>query len=152
MKISQKGLDLIKYFESLSLKAYLCPANVWTIGYGTTGVAEARPGVVITKERAEVLLQEDVEKFSAIVWKELGPVIVSQHQFDALVSFAYNIGAGAFKTSTLVKKMKAKDYTGASQEFLRWTKAKGKVLPGLVKRRRAESVMFLGGDWRSVLK
>lgn len=152
MKISQKGLDLIKHFEGLSLKAYLCPAGVWTIGYGTTGVVEARTGVVITKERAEALLLADVEKFSNMVWKELGPVIVSQHQFDALVAIAYNIGSGAFKTSTLVKMMKAKDYAGASQQFLRWTKSKGKELPGLVKRRRAESVLFLGGDWRSVIK
>lgn len=152
MNISQTGIDLIKHFEGLSLKAYLCPAKVWTIGYGTTGVPEARPGSVITKERAEALLKEDVEKFSRQVYTLCGDVVVSQHQFDALVSFAYNVGIGAFKTSTLLKKLRSKDYSGASKEFLRWTKAGGKELPGLVTRRRAESILFLGGNWRSVIK
>lgn len=152
MKISQTGLDLIKHFEGLSLKAYKCPAGVWTIGYGTTGVAEARSGVTITKERAEQLLTDDVEKFSKQVWLLVKDVVVNQHQFDALIAFAYNVGIGAFKTSTLLKKLLQKDYTGVSKEFLRWTKAKGKELPGLVKRRRAESLLFLGGDWRAAIK
>lgn len=152
MRLSVNGLSLIKHFEGLSLKAYLCPAKVWTIGYGTTGVAEARPGVVITQARAEELLQEDVAKFERQIWALVKDVVVSQHQFDALVTFAYNIGIGAFKTSTLLKKLLQKDYTGASQEFLRWTKAKGKVLPGLVIRRRAEHLLFLGGDWRTAIK
>lgn len=152
MRLSVNGLSLIKHFEGLSLKAYLCPAKVWTIGYGTTGVAEARPGVVITQARAEELLQEDVAKFERQIWALVKAVVVSQHQFDALVAFAYNIGIGAFKTSTLLKKLLQKDYTGASQEFLRWTKAKGKVLPGLVIRRRAEHLLFLGGDWRTAIK
>lgn len=152
MRLSKTGFDLIKHFEGLRLKAYLCPAKVWTIGYGTTGVAEARPGVVITQARAEELLQEDVAKFERQIWALVKDVVVSQHQFDALVTFAYNIGIGAFKTSTLLKKLLQKDYTGASQEFLRWTKAKGKVLPGLVVRRRAEHLLFLGGDWRTAIK
>lgn len=152
MKISKTGLDLIKHFEGLSLKAYKCPAGVWTIGYGTTGVVEARPGVTITKEQAEVLLTTDVEKFEHQVWALVRDVVVSQHQLDALIAFAYNVGIGAFKTSTLLKKLLQKDYTGASKEFLRWTKAKGKELPGLVKRRRAESLLFLGGDWRAAIK
>lgn len=152
MEISQTGIELVKRFEGLSLKAYKCPAGVWTVGYGTTGVPEARPGSVITKERAEALLQEDVSKFSKQVFALCRDVIVSQHQFDALVSFAYNVGIGAFKTSTLLKKLLQKDYVGVGNEFLRWTKAKGKVLPGLVKRRRAEALLFLGGDWEVVLK
>ncbi len=152
MKVSQTGLDLIKHFEGLRLTAYLCPARVWTIGYGTTGVAEARPGVTITKERAEQLLAEDVSKFGRQVWELTKDVVVSQHQFDALVAFAYNVGIGAFKTSTMLKKLRQKDYTGTASEFLRWTKSKGKELPGLVKRRRAESLLFLGGDWKVVIK
>lgn len=152
MRISQEGLALIKHFEGLSLAAYRCPVGIWTIGYGTTGVPEARPGSVITKERAEVLLQEDVSKFSKQVLALCRDVVVSQHQFDALVSFAYNVGIGAFKTSTLLKRLLQKDYIGVGNEFLRWTKAKGKVLPGLVKRRRAEALLFLGGDWEVVLK
>lgn len=152
MKVSQTGLDLIKHFEGLSLKAYKCPAGVWTIGYGTTGVPEARLGVVISAARAEELLATDVDKFSRQVWVLVSDVVINQHQMDALIAFAYNVGIGAFKTSTLLKKLLQKDYTGASKEFLRWTKAKGKELPGLVKRRRAESLLFLGGDWRTVIK
>ncbi len=152
MKISKTGLDLIKYFEGLSLKAYKCPAGVWTIGYGTTGVPEARLGVVISAARAEELLAIDVDKFSRQVWVLVSDVVINQHQMDALIAFAYNVGIGAFKTSTLLKKLLQKDYTGVSKEFLRWTKAKGKELPGLVKRRRAESLLFLGGDWRTVIK
>lgn len=152
MNTSQTGIDLIKHFEGLSLKAYLCPAKVWTIGYGTTGVPEARHGSVITKERAEDLLAEDVEKFSRQVWELTKDVVVSQHQFDALVAFAYNVGIGAFKTSTMLRKLRQKDYNGTASEFLRWTKSKGKELPGLVKRRRAESLLFLGGDWKVVIK
>lgn len=152
MKVSQTGLDLIKHFEGLSLKAYLCPAKVWTIGYGTTGVPEARLGVVISAARAEELLAIDVDKFSRQVWVLVSDVVINQHQMDALIAFAYNVGIGAFKTSTLLKKLLQKDYNGASKEFLRWTKAKGKELPGLVKRRRAESLLFLGGDWRTVIK
>ena len=152
MKVSQTGLDLIKHFEGLSLKAYKCPAGVWTIGYGTTGVPEARLGVVISTARAEELLAIDVDKFSRQVWVLVSDVVINQHQMDALIAFAYNVGIGAFKTSTLLKKLLQKDYTGASKEFLRWTKAKGKELPGLVKRRRAESLLFLGGDWRTVIK
>ena len=152
MNTSQTGIDLIKHFEGLSLKAYKCPAGVWTIGYGTTGVPEARLGVVISAARAEELLAIDVDKFSRQVWVLVSDVVINQHQMDALIAFAYNVGIGAFKTSTLLKKLLQKDYTGASKEFLRWTKAKGKELPGLVKRRRAESLLFLGGDWRTVIK
>lgn len=152
MNTSQTGIDLIKHFEGLSLKAYKCPAGVWTIGYGTTGVPEARLGVVISAARAEELLATDVDKFSRQVWVLVSDVVINQHQMDALIAFAYNVGIGAFKTSTLLKKLLQKDYTGVSKEFLRWTKAKGKELPGLVKRRRAESLLFLGGDWRTVIK
>lgn len=152
MNTSQTGIDLIKHFEGLSLKAYKCPAGVWTIGYGTTGVPEARLGVVISAARAEELLAIDVDKFSRQVWVLVSDVVINQRQMDALIAFAYNVGIGAFKTSTLLKKLLQKDYTGVSKEFLRWTKAKGKELPGLVKRRRAESLLFLGGDWRTVIK
>ena len=152
MNTSQTGIDLIKHFEGLSLKAYKCPAGVWTIGYGTTGVPEARLGVVISTARAEELLAIDVDKFSRQVWVLVSDVVINQHQMDALIAFAYNVGIGAFKTSTLLKKLLQKDYTGASKEFLRWTKANGKELPGLVKRRRAESLLFLGGDWRVAIK
>jgi len=152
MRVSNEGLDLIKHFEGLSLKAYKCPAGVWTIGYGTTGVPEARLGVVISAARAEELLAIDVDKFSRQVWVLVSDVVINQHQMDALIAFTYNVGIGAFKTSTLLKKLLQKDYTGVSKEFLRWTKAKGKELPGLVKRRRAESLLFLGGDWRTVIK
>jgi lysozyme len=141
MHISQKGLDLIKSFEGLRLSAYKCPADVWTIGYGTT--AGVKPGQTITKERAEELLREDVKRFEAQVLR-LAKVPLTQGQFDALVSFTYNLGAGNLSNSTLLRLLNAGDYKGAAAQFDRWTKAGGKELPGLVRRRAAERALFEG--------
>lgn len=141
MKISQAGLDLIKTFEGLRLNAYLCPANVWTIGYGTTnGVV---PGMTITQDEAEGLLREDVEKFERDVLR-LVTVPLEQHQFDALVSFTYNLGAGALGQSTLLRRLNAGEYSSAAAEFGKWVKAGNTTLPGLVRRRAAERKMFEG--------
>lgn len=141
MHTSQKGLDLIKSFEGLRLSAYKCPADVWTIGHGTT--AGVKPGQTITKERAEELLREDVERFEAQVLR-LVKVPLSQGQFDALVSFTYNLGAGNLSNSTLLRLLNAGDYAGAADQFDRWNKAGGKVLAGLVRRRAAERALFEG--------
>lgn len=142
MKISQAGLDLLKEFEGLRLNAYLCPANVWTIGYGTTnGVV---PGMTITQDEAEGLLREDVEKFEAAVTR-LVTVPLEQYQFDSLVSIIYNIGESAFRSSTLLRLLNAGDYAGARGQFGRWVKAGATTLPGLVRRRAAEAEMF-GND------
>lgn len=141
MHTSQKGLDLIKSFEGLRLSAYRCPADIPTIGYGTT--SGVKMGDTITKERAEELLREDVKRFEAQVFR-LVKVPLSQGQFDALVSFVYNLGAGNLSNSTLLRLLNAGDYAGAAAQFDRWTKAGGKVLPGLVRRRAAERALFEG--------
>lgn len=139
MKMSERGLELIKHFEGLKLEAYKCPAGIWTIGYGTTkGIAS---GMKITKEKAEELLKLDVEKFEKSVLK-LVKVDLNQSQFDALVSFAYNLGEGNLSSSTLLKMLNNKDYYGASQEFIRWNKANKKVLAGLTRRRESERNLF----------
>lgn len=139
MKTSQNGINLIKQFEGCKLTAYKCPAGVWTIGYGhTNGV---KSGQTITQAKAEEYLKSDLIKYENYV-NGYVKVSLNQNQFDALVSFTYNCGGGALKTSTLLKKLNNKDYTGASNEFPRWNKSNGKVLNGLVKRRTAEKTLF----------
>ncbi|MFG3451150.1 lysozyme [Stutzerimonas stutzeri] len=139
MHTSQKGLDLIKSFEGLRLSAYRCPADIPTIGYGTT--AGVKMGDTITKERAEELLREDVARFESQVLR-LVKVPLTQGQHDALVSFVYNLGAGNLSNSTLLRLLNAGDYAGAAAQFDRWNKAGGKVLAGLVRRRAAERALF----------
>jgi lysozyme len=141
MTLSDAGLALIKQFEGLSLKAYLCPARVWTIGYGTTrGV---QPGNQVTEAEAEMLLRDDVSRFERGVAERI-QVPVTQGQFDALVSLAYNIGLSAFGKSTLLRLLNDSKYSLAAEQFPRWNKAGGKVLSGLTKRRAAERAMFEG--------
>ena len=140
MHISDNGLDLIRRFEGLRLRAYLCPGGVWTIGYGHTG-PDVTPGHRISGEEAEALLRDDAARFDAGVGAIAGTCTQGQH--DALVSFAFNLGLGALMSSTLLKKHKAGDSEGAAAEFGRWIHAKGKVLPGLVKRRVVEAQLYL---------
>lgn len=143
MKLSQRGIDLIKQFEGYSSKAYPDPATggaPWTIGYGTTrGV---KPGMVITAEQAEKMLRDDVEKFESGV-SSLITSPTTQGQFDAMVSLAYNIGLGNFGKSTLLKKHNARCYTCAADQFRVWNRANGKVMNGLTKRRAAEREVFM---------
>ena len=139
LKISKKGLDLIKEYEGCVLTAYRCPAGVWTIGYGHTG--GVNKGDKITKKQAESFLKEDIEKFENGV-NSVVSVALTQNQFDALVSFTYNVGLAAFKTSTLRQKLNAGDYKGAAKEFPRWNKSSGRVLNGLIRRRNAEKRLF----------
>lgn len=139
MQISNAGLDLIKQFEGLYLKAYRCPAGVPTIGYGhTAGVAM---GQTITQQQADDYLRRDVRQFERAV-ERLVSVPLTQGQFDALVSFAFNLGEGALAQSTLLRLLNAGDYAGAAAQFDRWNKAGGRVLPGLVRRRAAERALF----------
>nr|WP_241389545.1 lysozyme [Serratia proteamaculans]ANV21598.1 Mur1 [Serratia proteamaculans]ULG13358.1 Mur1 [Serratia proteamaculans]ULG13571.1 Mur1 [Serratia proteamaculans]ULG13683.1 Mur1 [Serratia proteamaculans]ULG15134.1 Mur1 [Serratia proteamaculans] len=140
MIIDVNGLKLIKHFEGLRLRAYQCSANVWTIGYGHT--AGVGPDDVITEEQAISFLRQDVAESERAV-NQYVHVPLTQNQFDALVSFVFNLGVGNFRTSTLLKKLNAGDYDGAAQEFGRWIHAGGKALPGLVRRREAESALFL---------
>jgi lysozyme len=143
MRISQRGLELIKGFEGLRLKSYLCPANVWTIGYGSTG-PHVREGMVISERDAEDLLRSDLRRFEQGVAK-LAPDC-SQGQLDALVSFAFNLGLGALARSTLLRKHKAGDHAGAAGEFRKWVMAGGVKLNGLVRRRAAERDLYLSQE------
>ena len=143
--INKIGLKLIAQFEGCYLQAYLCPANVWTIGIGTTiypnGV-KVKKGDKCTLEQAHEYLAHDMIEFEKTV-NDSVKVPLSQNQFDALVSLAYNIGSTGFKNSTLLKKLNAKDFTGAADQFLVWNRGGGKVLKGLVRRREAERALFL---------
>lgn len=141
MKISQRGIDLIKHFEGLRLKAYKDSVGVPTIGYGhTDGV---KMGQEITEAQAEQLLKDDLARFEVGVQEVVRPLTLTQGQFDALVSFAFNLGLGSLRSSTLLKKLKAGDVSGASFELQRWVYAGGQKLPGLVKRREAERALFV---------
>lgn len=140
MEISKNGINLIKKFEGCSLKAYKCPAGVWTIGYGHTNKVFADD--VITQEEAETLLKHDLIIHCNNVSK-LVKVFLNQNQFDALVSFEYNVGYTAFQNSTLLKLLNQGKYKEAVEQFDRWVYAGKKVLPGLVNRRKAEKELFL---------
>ncbi len=142
MKAGANCLDIIKHFEGFRSKAYLCPANVWTIGYGhTEGV---KKNMIITESEAIDLLKKDLVIYENIVKKHV-KVPLSQNQFDALVSFVYNVGEGNFRTSTLLKKLNAEKYSEVPAQINRWTKANGKDLPGLVRRRKTEALLFSTG-------
>jgi lysozyme len=146
MKISEKGLQLIMKYEGFRGEAYLCPAKVWTIGWGTTRIdgKSVTRGMVASKEQAREYLLADVSVFEHAVLS-LVKVSISQEMFDALVSFAYNVGSGNLSSSTLLKLLNSKEYEKVPAQFLRWSKAAGKVLPGLLKRRREEAEMFRMG-------
>lgn len=139
-----KNEQLIKQWEQLRLVAYKpTPADRWTIGWGHT--EDVFQGMTITKAQAEQFFEMDVQWAEDAV-NTLVKVPLTQHQFDALVSFTFNIGAGAFKKSTLLRKLNAKDYKGAAHEMLRWNKQDGKVLQGLVNRRSDEMSYFMQAD------
>lgn len=138
--ISGAGVDLIKRWEGCRTNAYLCPAKVWTIGFGHTKTAKA--GLKITQTFAEELLRQDLAVYEQAVIK-LVTVPLSQNQFDALVSFAFNVGTGALASSTLLSLLNRSNYLGAAEQFLRWTKAGSVTLPGLVSRRKAEYQLFM---------
>ena len=142
MKLNKEGLDFIKSYEGLRLKAYkvLESEKYYTIGYGHYG-SDVRFGQTITKAKADELFKKDVARFEKAV-DRLVKVDINQNQFNALVSFAYNVGEGALQTSTLLKKLNKGDFKGASAEFPRWNKSGGKVLAGLTKRRAKERALF----------
>jgi lysozyme len=146
--MSAAGLATVKEFEGLRLKAYKCPAAVWTIGYGHTsaaGVPEVTPKLEVTKEECEAILKRDMKQYEDGVNK-LVKVGLTQGQFDALVDFAYNAGVGALQKSTLLKRVNAGKFDEVPAEFMKWTKGGGKELPGLVRRRRAEVELWRGLD------
>ena len=150
MKTSGEGIALIKKFEGCRLDAYQCSAGVWTIGFGTTkGVQE---GATCTQNEAETLLADDLFEFEKIVHKQVN-VPLQQHEFDALVSWVYNLGGGNLSESTLLVRIN--DDTNSSRgdiphQIKRWNRAGGKVLDGLVRRREAEALLWQNKDWTSI--
>ena len=135
-----KDVELIKESEGLRLEAYLpTPNDVWTIGYGHTKTA--KKGMRITLAGAEALLYQDLAWVEAAIDTYV-QVPLNQNQYDAIASFIYNVGATAFRKSTMLKLLNAGDYDGAANQFPRWNKQKGKVLNGLTKRRQKEKTLF----------
>ncbi|PKN16514.1 MAG: hypothetical protein CVU66_00760 [Deltaproteobacteria bacterium HGW-Deltaproteobacteria-23] len=139
MKTGQKGIDLIKSYESLELKAYRCPAGVLTVGYGHTG-SDVKHNTEITKEKAEELLKKDLASAEMVVNRIQG---LNQNQYDALVSFVYNCGSGNFDKSTLKRLVISNPYDPKIREaFGMWIKANGKPMAGLVRRRESEANLY----------
>ena len=149
MQMSQEGIDaLLKKYEGCKLKAYRCPANVCTIGYGHTSAAGnpvVTDGMTITQKQCDDILRSDLVKYETAVHNMVQQPL-SQHQFDVLVDFAYNAGIGNLKSSTLLKKVNAAKFDEVPAELMKWTKGGGKVLPGLVKRRQAESAWWMAHE------
>ncbi len=155
--VNSKTIDLVKSFESLFLKQYICPAGISTIGYGHTGIVHndgsVYQGRIITEEKAEELLSHDMRVFEKAV---LDLVHESEYlnddQFGSLVSFAFNCGAANLSSSTLLKRVNAKRLDDAAQEFLKWNKARNpntnklEVLNGLTRRRASEKRLFEGTE------
>lgn len=140
MKTSQHGLEFITDHEGTVLRTYKDAVGILTIGVGHTG-PDVKAGMTISREQAMELLADDVYEAEHSV-NTLVRVPLNQNQFDALVSFVFNVGGTAFSKSTLLKKLNAGDYEGASKEFSRWNKAGGRELLGLTKRRLAEARLF----------
>ena len=167
MKLSKAGEDLMHRYEGFRSKPYLCPAHIWTIGYGHVLYQEQirlpvvstpdKPANMIRKEmplkqehnrvwtktEIDTLFRDDVETFERGVLRLVPGCIGHQGRFDALVSFAFNAGLGNLQRSTIRMKANRGDWEGAAEAFMMWTKGGGKVLPGLVKRREAEVKLFL---------
>ena len=142
MQLSPQGLALIKHFEGFSPEPYQCSAGRWTIGYGHLIKGEERFMQPIDEPTAEALLKEDVRQAEQAVCR-LVKVPLSQGQFDALVSFVFNLGQGAFSQSTLLRLLNAENYREAAKQFTRWDFAGGKRIAGLSRRRAAEKERFL---------
>ena len=139
MNVSQNCVELIKHFEGFEGTAYLCPANVWTIGYGRT--RNVKEGDRITEPQAERDLLEELEEFKHQVLHSV-KVELTQNELDALTSWTYNLGVGNLNSSTLLKKLNAGSKDEVPAEMLRWNKAGGEVLAGLTKRREAEAELW----------
>ena len=146
MKLSDKGKGFIKSWEACRLRAYDDGVGVWTIGYGRT--TNVKPGDVCTQHQANEWFDEESSRFSNQV-SALLLVDVTENQFDALVSLAYNIGVAAFSNSTLLRKLNDGDYQGAAEQFDVWNKGGGKVMHGLVRRRAAERKIFESGVYEN---
>ena len=145
MKINKAGLNIIKHFEGWSAEPYLCPANRWTIAYGSTWDIAGHPVTAdhprITEKQGEALLRKEVHHIEGAIGR-LIKVPLTENQFSALCSWGYNVGSGNVQNSTLRMLINRQNYEGASDEFRKWRKAGGKILKGLVVRRKAEQQLF----------
>ncbi len=153
--VSQAAIDLLHHFEGLArvgndglIYSYLCPAKVWTIGWGATGRdpfngGQIGPNTVWTREQAGIRFKQHLAQFERDTRAAL-TIPTTQGQFDALVSFAYNLGNGALNRSTLLRLHNAGDFEGAAKQFVRWNRAGGQVLRGLTRRREAEAALYQG--------
>lgn len=140
MAPSQKCFDLVESFEGCRLTAYKDARGIWTIGYGHT--LNVHEGMTITQEQADEFLREDIQNAVRCVDGKVGPPI-TQNQFDALVSFVFNVGCAAFSTSTMLREINSGSILAAADEFPRWNRAGSQVLEGLTHRRSAERTLFL---------
>jgi lysozyme len=160
MKVSRAAIDMIKHHEGVRLRPYRCPALLWTVGVGHVidpshiGVKyEDRKNLpipagwdrVLTMDEVDAILAKDLSKFEQGVARACPVSVTSQGMFDALVSFSFNVGLGNLQRSTLRMKVNRGEYEQAAEEFLKWTKGGGRVLPGLVKRRQDERAVFIRG-------
>jgi len=141
---STNGLALTEQFEGCRLTAYQDQVGVWTIGYGHTG-SDVAPGLTITQAQAQALLLQDVNGAVDCVNNSV-QVKLTQGEFDALVDFVFNVGAGAFKNSRMLRALNAGDFAGAASQFVLWDHAGGVAVPGLLRRRQAEAVLFSSGS------
>ena len=144
--INERGIQIVKSFEGISTKPYLCPANVWTVGYGATVGSDGRPidpdMEPISETEAEALFLRDLESSQGWV-SRLIKTALTENQYFALVSFTFNVGAGALQRSTLRMKLNREEYQVAADEFPKWRMAGGRILAGLVRRRAVERALFL---------
>jgi lysozyme len=144
MNISQEGISLIKKFEGCELEAYKCAAGVWTIGYGHT--KDVKEGDSILKEDAESMLMHELQKYCNDVNIAV-KVDLKQNEFDALVSWTYNLGLTNLNSSTMLRVLNEGKHNEVPAQIKRWNKASGQVKQGLIRRREAEALMFKGKDW-----
>ena len=149
MKTSEYGIDLIKHFEGCVLTAYKCPAGVWTIGYGHT--KDVQPGDEWSESHANHMLEVELEEYENYVNTAV-KVPLQQNQFDALVSWVFNLGPTNLKSSTMLKVLNSThvDWADIPYQIQRWNKVNGEVNEGLVKRRKSEALLFEGKDWTEV--
>ena len=144
--INDRGIEIVKCFEGISLKPYLCPANVWTVGYGATVGSDGGPIDLdmepISEIEAEALLLRDLESSEGWV-RRLIKTALTEYQYSALTSFTFNVGCSALMRSTLRMKVNKEEYQGAADEFPKWRIAGGRILAGLVRRKTAEWALFL---------
>ena len=145
MRTNEAGIDLIKHYESLRRQSYLCPANVWTIGYGATRLWDNEPVppyTTITEQQADDLLRRDLIDTEDFV-SRLVRVPLTENQFSATVSLVFNIGAGNFQRSQIRQRINRKNYDGAASIWWQWRRGGGRILPGLVKRRESERQLWM---------